>query len=54
VGSHKINSIEFGFTPELMGVNNMVSTASDDSLFFVRGPFGIEGERFLFPLTGQA
>ena len=54
VGSHKFKSIEFGFTPDLMGVDDLTSFKLDDSLFFVRGPFGIEGERFLFPQTGQA
>jgi predicted N-acetyltransferase YhbS len=52
VGSSEIEAIEFGFTPDLMGVEAQSPSAAD-SLFFVRGELAVEGERFLYPFTGQ-
>ena len=42
--------LEFGFTPDRLGLSNLVSEPNQE-LFFVRGDFPLEGKAFTFPLT---
>ncbi|MDP8256312.1 MAG: GNAT family N-acetyltransferase [Candidatus Alcyoniella australis] len=54
IGGPQVETVDFEFTPDLMGVENLQVTPLDDSLALVRGPFPIEHEPFGFPATSEA
>jgi GNAT superfamily N-acetyltransferase len=53
LGTPETRRIDLGFTPDLMGVPDVVAHDAPDWHLFVRGPWAVEGQ-FRFPETSEA
>ena len=54
IGAPGIEKITYDFTPDLMDAPELSVTREADTELFVRGPFRIGDQPFVFPLTSQA